>query len=58
MCIRDSGYILLAQRRQVKLVNETAANGWAPMYYSDGIRFKTIGLIGFGIDVYKRQERS
>ena len=45
------GYILLAQRRLVRLVNETAANGWAPMYYSDGIRFKTIGLIGFGMVV-------
>lgn len=43
------GYILLAQRRLVKLINETAETGWAPMYYSDGIRFKTIGIIGFGM---------
>ncbi len=45
------GYILLAQRRLIKTVNETAENGWAPMYPSAGIRFKTIGLIGFGMVV-------
>ncbi len=43
------GYILLAQRRLVKLINETAETGWAPFYHSDGIRFKTIGIIGFGM---------
>lgn len=43
------GYILLAQRRLVKLINETAESGWAPFYPSDGIRFKTIGIIGFGM---------
>ena len=43
------GYILLAQRRLVKLINETAENGWAPFYHSDGIRFKTVGIIGFGM---------
>ena len=43
------GYILLAQRRLVKLINETAETGWAPFYHSDGIRFKTVGIIGFGM---------
>lgn len=44
-------YILLAQRRLVKLINETASNGWAPFYHSDGLRNKTVGLIGFGMIV-------
>ena len=43
------GYILLAQRRLVKLIGETAESGWAPFYHSDGIRFKTVGIIGFGM---------
>lgn len=43
------GYILLAQRRLVKVINETAEKGWAPFYHSDGIRFKTVGIIGFGM---------
>lgn len=44
------GYILLAQRKLIDMVNETVANGWASYHhYTAGIRFKTIGLIGFGM---------
>ena len=43
------GYILLAQRRLPKIINLTAEQGWAPQIYTDGIRFKTIGIIGFGM---------
>ena len=43
------GYILLAQRRLPKIIRETEEQGWAAEYYTDGIRFKTVGLIGFGM---------
>lgn len=43
------GYILLAQRRLVRLIEETRDHGWAPFYPSDGIRYKTVGIIGFGM---------
>lgn len=43
------GYILLAQRRLFRLIEETRDNGWAPFYPSDGIRYKTVGIIGFGM---------
>ncbi len=45
------GYILAAQRRLVQQINETAASGWAPFTKNDGIRYKTVGLIGFGMIV-------
>lgn len=43
------GYILLAQRRLVRLIEETRDRGWAPFYRSDGIRYKTVGIIGYGM---------
>lgn len=43
------GYILLAQRRLAQLIEETRDHGWAPFYRSDGIRYKTVGIIGFGM---------
>lgn len=43
------GYIIAAQRRLVDVINETHNNGWASYRRSDGIRFKTIGIIGFGM---------
>ncbi len=45
------GYILAAQRRLVRQINETAEKGWAPFTPNDGIRYKTVGLIGFGMIV-------
>ncbi len=45
------GYILAAQRRLVQQINETAQTGWAPFTQNDGIRYKTVGLIGFGMIV-------
>ncbi len=45
------GYILLAQRRLPAIINRTASEGWCPQCRTDGIRFKTIGLIGFGMIV-------
>lgn len=43
------GYILLAQRRLFRLIEETRDHGWAPFWRSDGIRYKTVGIIGFGM---------
>lgn len=42
------GYMLLSQRRLIPLIEDTKANGWGKVPYTDGLRFKTIGLIGFG----------
>lgn len=43
------GYILLAQRRLPKIIALTADEGWAPQLYTDGIAYKTIGIVGFGM---------
>ena len=42
------GYILLGQRRIPKMIDLTKEEGWAPQCHTDGIRYKKIGIIGFG----------
>ncbi len=42
------GYILLSQRRLLPIIDEMKTTGWAKVRYTDGIRFKKVGLIGFG----------
>lgn len=43
-------YMLLAQRKLVEYINETAELGWAQTYrWKKGLWKKTIGLVGFGM---------
>jgi len=43
------GYMLLAQRRLPHMIDLTKTRGWAPQGYTDGLRYKKIGIIGFGM---------
>ena len=43
------GYMLLSQRRLPKLIAEMRDTGWAKQYYTDGLRYKTVGIYGFGM---------
>ncbi|MCQ2431296.1 MAG: hydroxyacid dehydrogenase, partial [Clostridia bacterium] len=43
------GYMLLAQRRLKRIIQETEETGWAAQHYTAGLRGKVVGLIGFGM---------
>ena len=43
------GYMLMAQRRLKSVVEKTEKEGWTPLTYNEGLRFKTVGIIGFGM---------
>ena len=42
-------YMLLSQRRLPKIIGEMRETGWAKQYYTDGLRYKTVGIYGFGM---------